>query len=798
MSRWQPWDIIDGSYADDTRPWSSQEAVNYLLVPAEQGGTLSSKKLVGVPGLIEFCDLGTNSPVRGTWNAEGTFLAVSGNTLFKVAPDGTKITIGTVPGVGRVCFAHNKLASGAHQVVIANVSSGYVYNTGDNSFVQITDPAFPGAVNVGFVDGYIAFNDPFGRFWGTSDLQNALSYNSLDRYDAESQPDPILGVAVSHREVNAFGTRTGEFFRNTGAQTGTFQRVDGAETEVGIANAYSWALLDNTVYWLGNDGLVYRYVNGHLPQIVSNGPIATLISERNIAEAFAFTWEDRKHKVFYLTFPDGETIGYDVWTDRWHRRQSYGMERWRINTLTKFQGNDWIAGDFTNGKLYRLDWNVHHEAGKPLVARRRFPVAADGGNALLVNAIKLMFNTGQGSSIPELGLSGNFPNGVYLDSGTFQYTTSGGIAPITFSLASGSLPPGAVLNEATGQVAYTFTGTGTFNWTVRATDAFGQTAELPDSSTVTAVFAGKWALFSGADNSRMWLSDSPSDWSAAALTRTVPALCQPWPAYGDGALVLPVVASENVNRAANQTPTTTVVTTNVDTDSVGNRVWFEGGLMFKGHETDTDNTYAVSQDGGATWTKYPSPVAGNLVGIGRYNNGRWVAHFNRLSVQQAWYSDEAVPVNWTFGFSFPGSVAWDLCCDGVTAIVVGTLAAHRSTNGITWTTSAYPIAPNYPAFMMFSGETGVFIGYSDNDNRLCRSIDGGATWTQTAIPPPPGGARGLAFADYHNGVWAVTFTYQLSAPGLAFTSTDNCATLTPVTLPAAITGATTPTIKFLG
>jgi uncharacterized protein (TIGR03437 family) len=66
-------------------------------------------------------------------------------------------------------------------------------------------------------------------------------------------------------------------------------------------------------------------------------------------------------------------------------------------------------------------------------------------------------------------------------------TASGGIGPITFSLAAGALPAGLSIDPA-GSISGTPAGPGTFNFTVRATDAVGCT-EM-NTYTVKTAFSG--------------------------------------------------------------------------------------------------------------------------------------------------------------------------------------------------------------------------------------------------------------------------------------------------------------------
>jgi hypothetical protein len=65
------------------------------------------------------------------------------------------------------------------------------------------------------------------------------------------------------------------------------------------------------------------------------------------------------------------------------------------------------------------------------------------------------------------------PNGVVGTAYSQTVTASGGTAPYLFSLSSGALPTGLLLNGATGAITGTPTAAGTFTFTITATDANG-------------------------------------------------------------------------------------------------------------------------------------------------------------------------------------------------------------------------------------------------------------------------------------------------------------------------------------
>lgn len=403
MSRWTPAPIIGGSYKDDSRPWSVQDTVNYLVVRAEKSGTRSPDKLRGFPGLVQFCEITSgggespilSKPIRGMHDTEGLLLVVSGNTLYKINPDGTYASIGTIPGVTRVSMSHNQF-EGGYQVAIANGQSGYVYNTNDGTLVQITDEGFPGSISFDYVDSYITGIEPGRRYAFTSDLADATSYNTLDRYEAEGSPDLLVGQLVTHREWWLFSKRTIEPYVDTGANTGTFQRASGVFIERGAASGASIVELDNSPFWVGDDGGVYR-ANGYNPERISTTAIENALAQCDLTKCFAFTFEDRGHKCYILTCPDGYTWCYDVLTGEWTRIQSYALNRYRLSCLVKWNGL-WIGGDFQSGKLYLLDWNVSNENGVPFERRRVSGVLADAENNVIVNGVRLVIDTGLGGN----------------------------------------------------------------------------------------------------------------------------------------------------------------------------------------------------------------------------------------------------------------------------------------------------------------------------------------------------------------------------------------------------------------
>ena len=478
---WQPFALPDGSYSDATRSFSHQDVVNLLPTPAEAAGTRSAMKYPPAPGLQVFAGVG-DGPHRGARDVEGKLFSVSGNGLYQVAVDGAATRIGTIPGTGRVSMTHNQVAGG-NQLVIGTVDNSYVYDTTDGTLAATGVPL----QSVDFLGQMVLGIEPQRRFWRYSALADAKSWSSLDNESAESSPDRIVGGIVSQGEWLVFGERTIEVFTNTPNESTAFQR--GAVIERGCANANTLCRLDNSVFFVDAGGIPCR-LQGYTPVPIAPKAIIQEIAACDPRKLFAYTWEDNGYVVYYITAQDGRTWGYDVTSQRWHRRESFGLDRWRLNTLFKWRG-EWYGGDYQNGKLYRLTWGYMYEGCEIMPRKLRTGVLHANGNRVTVHGLRLTVAAGGEESegcatvIAGLSVTGDLPGGTVGDTGTYQYVSSGGAFPHTFTIASGSLPPGATM-DAAGLVTYTYTTIGEYSWTVKVTDAAGHTATVADTASVTA------------------------------------------------------------------------------------------------------------------------------------------------------------------------------------------------------------------------------------------------------------------------------------------------------------------------
>lgn len=477
MDTWSDFPLPDGSYSDGTKPWTQQDIFGYLPTRAELSGTRSAIKYAMVPGLALFGIAG-NGPHRGSRDVEGKFFVLSGTTLYQISLLGVATVIGTIPGTSRVSMTHNQIAGG-NQLLIGTSSNSYLYSTVTGTLATLNIPLF----SVDFLNQRFLGVDVQRRFWRYSNLADgsAGAWNTLNNESAESSPDRIVGGVVSQGEWLVFGERTIEVWVNNPSGNADFIRSQ--VIEKGCANANTLCRLDNTVYFLGNDLIAYRLM-GYNPVPVSTKAQAAAFGLSNPAKAFAFTYEDNGYVVYYLTFQDGHTWGFDVTNQRCHRRESYGLTRWRLNTLTKSNGA-WYGGDYANGRIYRLQWGLAAEGGAVLPRRIASGVLHANGNRLIVNGLRVTMQTGNAAA--PLALAGHLPTAADGASVNYTYFVNGGVPPYTAALHAGELPHNLAISDVDLQSGILrLQGTISifehfYTWTLRVTDSTGRYVDLSDS-----------------------------------------------------------------------------------------------------------------------------------------------------------------------------------------------------------------------------------------------------------------------------------------------------------------------------
>jgi hypothetical protein len=301
---WRNFPLPDGSYSDPARPWTDQDVVGYLPVRAEQQGTYSPVTYKTAPGLSFLLHVGTG-PIRGIRDVEGALFVVSGVTLYEVK-QGVATALGTVPGTGLVQMTHNQVVGG-NQLVIANGSSGYVYDTRDESLINPAEPEEEPAENpeapgggepstdLGPNGGYPDDNEPdipLPTTFGSELIVGGDFANPTDLDDwKEPDGDALTGWTISSGAAHYAGTGSSKavyfparyrmspqpFPRYSVSLSADMQCSAGTKVAIGMMVGYSSA--------------------GDVPQVLYTSTPTEYLSSTTVAHTFDFKQQDAQYTV---------------------------------------------------------------------------------------------------------------------------------------------------------------------------------------------------------------------------------------------------------------------------------------------------------------------------------------------------------------------------------------------------------------------------------------------------------------------------------------------------------------------
>jgi hypothetical protein len=403
--------FIGPSYTSQSVNVDCQRTVN-LYPEINALGTGKEREvaaLMPTPGLRLLFTL-VSSPIRGMFTASnGEFYIVADRKLYSVSAQYEAVEIGTLnTSTGRVSIADN-----GTYLFIVDGTYGYTWNMETDTFAVVTDPAFPGASQVAFIDGYFVFVKAGSPQFFISGL-NDVTFDALDVATAEGDPDTLVGLTVSNQNLFLFGSRSTEVYYDSGDADFPFTRMQGAVLDFGCIAPHSIARIGGSIFWLGGDshgsGIVYQMA-GVQSKRVSTSAIEAVIrglttDER--AEATAYTYQQGGHMYYCLNIPStNSTWVYDMTTEFWHERQYLGLwhlERHRAEFHVVAHGLNVVA-DYETGDVYALDPDVYTDNGNSIPRIRTAPHITKGLTLLRHNSFLLDMETGVGDG--SLGQGGD-------------------------------------------------------------------------------------------------------------------------------------------------------------------------------------------------------------------------------------------------------------------------------------------------------------------------------------------------------------------------------------------------------
>lgn len=382
------------SSAPGPRPQESGGRLINAFVEAATNSVPSKAVWRRTPGLRRVAEYMDHVHTRGFLDTGSVVFWIVDNRVLSFDSTFGVTDIGTLAGTLPVTVAKNNNAIPQYVVVTENGCFNLLTAAPPTSFVDPDLPSSP--TSVSFLDGYFLWTFGNGGIWASDINQVSVASNS---FHIEQGLFVRRGFVFGGR-FYAFGDKWTTVFRNAG--TAPFPLAREVVIPRGIIGTFAVAGDDigwaNTPIFVGDDHIVYK-LDGYTPVPVSTDDVsrdirvAALAGDGGLLEASVHMYGG--HAMWTITYPDHWTWEYNLSTQKWHEKISYGREDWRGRRSVRAY-NRWIVGDAATGRLFEMTGDYFLEDVDALIwqvdgALMAFP------NGIVVPRVDFNMTAGVGS-----------------------------------------------------------------------------------------------------------------------------------------------------------------------------------------------------------------------------------------------------------------------------------------------------------------------------------------------------------------------------------------------------------------
>ena len=318
------------------------------------------------PGLVSAHAWGSG-PVRGVTAAPpiygGAVIMVSGASAYNAA---TGANLGTIPGTDLARFAQSR-----SQLVVAAGGVAYLFN--GSTFTPIVSPVLPPVSDVAYLAGRFVYVCAGSDTFYYSEISDAANVGGLNFATAESLPDATMAVGVLDEALVFFGAASVEFWQTTADAASPFKPVVGRGFQRGCVARGSVAFVDNSLFWVADNRVVYR-AGPNAPARISSSSIEDKLRQCvNVAGITAWAATFEGHEIYLLNIPGIGSWAYDASrlgvreADRgeWAEWQSWNRGNFR-GQVAMVLGDVTYVGDDTTGTLWAMTVGAFADGPDPL------------------------------------------------------------------------------------------------------------------------------------------------------------------------------------------------------------------------------------------------------------------------------------------------------------------------------------------------------------------------------------------------------------------------------------------------
>lgn len=385
-----PFPLIGPTYTNRSLPVSSQVTRNFYVEVNQQG--TEPLAFMPFPGLKLFATTG-GGVSRGAGVRNGELYVVTGQTLYKIASNGTSTSLGAISGTGRCSFDED----GENLIIATGTGKPYTYN--GTTLSQGADADLPNASTVAYINRRVVY-DGNGPDVAFADLDTPLVVNSANVISADTKPDDTLAVQAHRQQLYVFGSETIQPMYNSGSGNPPFDFILNSVQEVGLGAIHSVSSNKRFVYFLGSDRQVYR-IAGLDVQTISNPAIGQAIEKySNVSDAYGLTFTFDSLEFYLLSFPTGnETWLFNEQSGLW-TNLAYGTDgdQHLIAGYQNVYGKHLVT-DRLSGNVYELDFDTYTDNGN-VIQRQRDTISINSGTfgkegvQVFMDKLELVIETG--------------------------------------------------------------------------------------------------------------------------------------------------------------------------------------------------------------------------------------------------------------------------------------------------------------------------------------------------------------------------------------------------------------------
>ncbi len=373
-------ELPTSSYQHDSPPLMFSRLLN-LYAEEQPEGARAKFALISTPGLRPFIEIGSGPVHAINGDSPGLYYLVSGTKFYRASNVGTGGPL-VVDDLGEIGTPDGALPWPSQIYTIAVGVEGAVVCVPPNAFTCTHTGAlhplggtFPGDVSsVAYLDGYFVFTSTvdLSEFF-ICGLLDPTNYNALDFAHADAASQRI-GRVIAHRgDLWLMGDAAIEVWYNSGDADFPFRRRQGGVIPVSLGGPANPAQADGSVFWIGQDGIVYRSVGYQAKRISTYGIEQVIRYTTGGPQAVGLAYSQGGHIFYVITFGT-RTLAYDCATQQWHDRSSStdGSAAWRASCASWFTDIP-LFGDSLSGLLFLGDQAIGTENGATVIRQVTLP-----------------------------------------------------------------------------------------------------------------------------------------------------------------------------------------------------------------------------------------------------------------------------------------------------------------------------------------------------------------------------------------------------------------------------------------